>query len=226
MFNVCVCCNNVDERNNLNGLLLKFTSFNKFKYKLSNFNSIDDLLNKKPRSIDILLVSVSLRSKTIALEINKKITSLYNNVQIIFIPEIIDFMINGFPLKDFKYIINPINEEAFNDELLKCVNELNENNILGDIPHKSILIIESYKNKSLVYTQNDTFTIDFTINQIANSLDSYIFYICGNKYLINLKQVRRLNRSSIIVGDTVVPISPADFSELKTRLLNILEIKK
>lgn len=226
MFNVCVCCNNVDERNNLNGLLLKFTSFNKFKYNLSNFNSIDDLLNNKPRSIDILLVSVSLKSKTIALEINKKIKALYNNIQIIFIPEIIDFMINGFPLKDFKYIINPINEEAFNDELLQCVNELNENNILGDISPKSILLIESSKNKSIVYTQNDTFTMDFTINQIASSLDSYIFYRCSNKNLINLKQVRRLNRSSVIIGDVEVPLSPNDFSELKTRLLHMLNIKK
>lgn len=226
MFDVCVCCNNINERNNLNGLLLKFTSFNKFKYRLSNFNSIDDLLNNKPGNIDILLVSVALKNKTIALEINEKVTTLYNNIKVIFIPEIVDFMINGLPLKDFKYVINPINEEAFNDELLQCVNELNENNILGDISPKSILLIESYKNKSLIYTQNDTFTIDSNINKLINSLDSYIFYRCGNKHLINLKQVRRLNKSSVIVGDVEVPLSPSDFSELKTRLLHILNIKK
>lgn len=226
MFDVCVCCNNINERNNLNGLLLKFTSFNKFKYKLSNFNSIDDLLKNKPRNVDILLVSVSLKNKTIATEINQKITSLYNDIKIIFIPEIIDFMINGFPLKDFKYVINPINEEAFNDELLQCVNELNENNILGDIPSKSILLIESHKNKSLVYTQNDTFTIDSNIDKLTESLDSYIFYRCSNKNLINLKQVRRLNKLSVIVGDVEVSLSQNDFSGLKTRLLHMLNIKK
>ncbi|WP_042275398.1 LytR/AlgR family response regulator transcription factor, partial [[Clostridium] dakarense] len=226
MFDVCVCCNNINERNNLNGLLLKFTSFNKFKYRLSNFNSLDDLLNNKPRNIDILLISVALKNKTIAFEIKEKVTTLYNNIKVIFIPEIVDFMINGFPLKDFKYVINPINEESFNDELLQCVNELNENNILGDISPKSILLIESYKNKSLVYTQNDTFTIDSNINKLINSLDSYIFYSCSNKHLINLKQVRRLNKSSVIVGDVEVPLSSRDFSGVKTRLLHMLDIKK
>lgn len=226
MFDVCVCCDNIDERNNLNGFLLKFTSFHKFKYKLLNFNSLDDLLKNKPMNIDILFLSVNLENKNTALILNNKITTLYKDIKIVFIPEIINFMINGFSLKDSKYMLRPITYDTFNDELLKCIDNYNEDNTLNGVDTKSILYAESFENNVIIHTVDGNFAIDFSLNKLSDQLDSYIFYKCHDRFLVNLKQIRKLNKESLLLGDISIPISSNKFSELKTRLLYILNIKK
>jgi DNA-binding LytR/AlgR family response regulator len=233
MLNVAICCDDLDQVSVLNSYLVKFSLSHNFKYKLSSFKSFDDLISKSPKHIDILLLNINLTNKQAVFSIYKKIESLYNDIQIIFIPEIVDFMINGFYLKDFKYILKPLKYTSFEEEFSLCLKDSGDTNILMKSIHKSplsllgglsILFIESRGNSCLAYTSNTSVNIDCSIDLLEKTLDSSTFFRCHNDYLINLNKISKLNRTSVIINSKIIPVSECRFNELKNRLLFILKI--
>ncbi|HSQ88018.1 LytTR family DNA-binding domain-containing protein [Romboutsia sp.] len=238
MINVTICCDELDQVSTLNSYLVKFSSFHDFKYKLSKFESFNELVNKPPKHIDILLLNINLTNKQTVFKTYEKIKSLYSDIQIVFMPEIVDFMLNGFSLKDFKYILKPLKYSAFEDELLLCIRDLDDENkpikkmhihknyinILGGVSTKSILFIESRCNNCIAYTSNNFVTIPHNIDMLEKNLNPSDFFRCHNNHLINLKKIRKLNRTSVIINSKVVPVSENKFKELKNRLLFMLKI--
>jgi len=128
MLNVTICCDNLDQVSVLNSYLVKFSSSHNFKYTLSSFKSFNELTSNPPNQIDILLLNIELTNKQTVFNTYKKIESLYNGIQIIFIPEIVDFMINGFHLKDFKYILKPLKYASFEEEFSLCIKDCGNTN--------------------------------------------------------------------------------------------------
>lgn len=236
MLNITICFDDLDQMGILNSYLIKFSSSHNCKYKLSSFNSLDDLLNKNPKQIDILLLNINLNNKQTVLNTYHKLTSLYNSIQIIFIPEIVDFMINGFYLKDFKYILKPLNYPSFEEEFLLCIKDFDAiNKPIKNIPQnhlsafdgvstKSILFIESRGYNCIAYTTNFSINLNHSLSMLENDLDCSIFFRCHNNYLINLNKINKLNRNYVIIDSKVVPVSNDKFSELKNKLLFILKI--
>jgi len=236
MLNVTICCDDLDQVSVLNSYLVKFSSSHNFKYKLSSFNSFDDLISKPPNQIDILLLNINLTNKQTVFDTYRKIESLYNGIQIIFIPEIVDFMINGFHLKDFKYILKPLKYTSFEEEFSLCIKDFGDTNkpmksthkspltLFGGVSTRCILFIESRGNSCIAYTSSTSINIDCAIDLLEKNLDSSTFFRCHNNYLINLNKISKLNRTSVIINTKIVPICECRFNELKNRLLFILKI--
>ena len=238
MINVTICCDELDQVSILNSYLVKFSSCHDFKYKLSSFKSFNELASNPPKHIDILLLNINLTNKQTVFNTYKRIRSLYSDIQIVFIPEIVDFMLNGFSLKDFKYILKPLKYSAFEDEFLLCIRDLCvENklieksniykspiNMLGGVSTASILFIESRGSNCIAYTSNNFVSIPNNINVLEKNLSTSTFFRCHNNYLINLKKISKLNRTSVIINSKIVPVSGNKFKELKNRLLFMLKI--
>ncbi|MDK2585806.1 LytTR family transcriptional regulator DNA-binding domain-containing protein [Romboutsia sedimentorum] len=238
MLNLTICCDTPNQVNTLDGYLMKFYSSHDFNYKLSKFKSFNDLTNKPPLNIDILLLSVNLNSKQDAFNIYRKLKSLYDDIQIIFIPELIDFVLNGFYLKDFRCILKPLKYSAFEDELLDCLDYLmttdnhikktqfnnNTLNVLNGLSSVSILFIESIGKNCVAYTSNIFVEIPNSIDILEKSLCPSTFFRCHHNYLINIKKIGKLNTDSVIINSKVIPVDKKKFTLLKNKLLVMLKI--
>ncbi len=238
MLNLTICCDTPNQVNTLDGYLMNFSSSHDFNYKLSKFKSFNDLTNKPPLNIDILLLSVNLNSKQYAFNIYKKFKSLYNDIQIIFIPELIDFVLNGFYLKDFRCILKPLKYSAFEEELLDCLDYLmntdnhikkiqfhnNTLHLLNGLSSVSILFIESIGKNCIAYTTNTFIEIPNNIDILEKSLCPSTFFRCHHNYLINIKKIGKLNTNSVIINSKTIPVDKKKFTLLKNKLLVMLKI--
>lgn len=238
MLNLTICCDTPNQVNTLDGYLMKFSSSHDFNYKLSKFKSFNDLTNKPPLNIDILLLSINLNSKQDTFNIYRKLKSLYNDIQIIFIPELIDFVLNGFYLKDFRCILKPLKYSAFEDELLDCLDYLmttdnhiektqfnnNTLHVLNGLSSVSILFIESIGKNCIAYTSNIFVEIPNSIDILEKSLCSSTFFRCHHNYLINIKKIGKLNKDSVIINSKAIPVDKKKFNLLKNKLLVMLKI--
>lgn len=248
MINVTICCNDSKQVNILNNFLKDFSSYNHLKYKLSKYSSFDHLVYSPPKNLDILFLSINLNNEQSVHDIHNKFKSIYKNSQIIFIPEIMDFMLNGFCLKDFRYILMPLKYEAFEDEVSSCLNDLKNlksinnksiNNIfqfknyedvdkplvvLSGVSTRSILFIESRGNHCLVYTSNKCVKTEHTIDQLEKNLCPSTFLRCHDNFIINIKKINKLTRSSVIINSKIIPVSEKRFKTLKDKLLVMLKI--
>ncbi|MGL6104497.1 LytR/AlgR family response regulator transcription factor [Romboutsia sp.] len=230
MFNVTICWDNTEQAKILSKYLAKFSINKDFEYDLSTFSSLDKLLNNRPNHIDILLLYVELTDKNVVLTIYDKIKSLYSNIQIIFIPEILNFMLNGFALKDFAYMLQPLKYECFEEEMLACAKDLSPRidetyiNLLNGLSSKAIVYIESVGNECIVYTNNSMFQIPYNINCIEKILSSNFLFRCHNNYIVNLKMLSKIGKYYVIVNSKEVPVATNKFEELKHKLLIILNL--
>ncbi|MCR8746682.1 LytR/AlgR family response regulator transcription factor [Romboutsia lituseburensis] len=248
MINVSICCNDLKQTNILNDFFKNFSSSNHLKYKLSKYSSFDHLVCAPPENLDILFLSINLNNKQSVHDINNKFKLLYKNLQIIFIPEIMDFMLNGFCLKDFRYILMPLKYESFEDEVSSCLNDLKKpksatgksiNNIfqfknyedidkplvvLSGISTNSILFIESRGDHCLIYTPSKCVKKEYRIDQLEKKLCPSTFFRCHDSFIINIKKINKLTRSSVIVNSKIIPVSEKSFKTLKDKLLVMLKI--
>lgn len=230
MFNIGVCCNDVKEMNVLDTYLNKFSSINNFNYNLYKFNSIESFLHNLAFNFDIILISIDLKNKSLIYDIHNKCTSFNKDVKIIFIPEIVDFMINGFFLKDFRYVLSPVNYSSFEDELSSCMNELNyitqkiQYTILDNIDYDSILFIEANKNSSVIHTTIDTINYNHKLNHLYKELNDSRFFICHKNYIVNIEKISKLSKYNITINSNTIPVSINRFNELKNNLLTMLNL--
>ncbi len=242
MFNISVCCNNLNQINNLNNHLNNFSSCNNFKFNISWFGSLDHLASNPPREVDILLLYIKLDYKELVLNIDKMIKTMFGKIEVIYVVDIMDFTLNGYYLKNLKSLLLPIKYPSLEEELLNCINDLlnnsdslellncindllNNSDSLDDISTKDILFIESLKNKSIIHYEKRSVEVNFKFKLIEKSIDSNVFFKCHNNYLINLSKINKISKTSITIGDNIIPIAKNKFLPLKNILLNMLDIK-
>ncbi len=236
MFNISIISNNNIKVNALCEYLKKYSSLNNFKYKLYKYDSLDTLLKSHQDKLDILFTIIDLTDNTSFYYISNTLKSLYKDIEIIFMPEIVDFMLNGSCLKNSKYIIGPLKYASFEDELTVCINDLHKKNktystkdtscLLSNIPIDSILFIKSQQNTCIAYTLYGYTNLDYDINQLENILATSTFYRCHDNYIINIKKISRLNKDSVIINSKLIPVSSYNFKILKEKLLFKLKIDK
>lgn len=248
MINISICCNDSKQADILNNFLKDFSSCNHLKYKLSKYSSFDHLVYSPPKNLDILFLKINLNSEQSVHDIHNKFKSIYKNAQIIFISEIMDFMLNGFCLKDFRYLLTPLKYGAFQDEVSSCLDYLKNskstnnksiNNIfqfknnedidkplvvLSGVSTRSILFIESRGNHCLIYTSNKCVKTEYNIDQLERKLCPSTFFRCHDSFIINIKRINKLTRSSVIVNSKIIPVSEKRFKTLKDKLLVMLKI--
>lgn len=252
MFNISICCDDSTQMDILCKFSKDFSLNNHLRYKLSKYNSFDHLLNSPPKNLDVLFLSIDSSHRQSVYDIHSKFKLLYQNSQIIFMPEIMDFMLNGFCLKDFRYILKPLKYIAFEDELSSCINDLKGSNssksnkkfknldniftfenfqdfdnplaILSGVSTNSILFIESRGNHCIAYTSNRSVKTEYTIDQLEKKLCDLTFFKCHDSFIINIKKISKLSKSSIVINSKVIPIDEKKFKPLKDKLLIMLKI--
>lgn len=240
MFNIGICCSDIKEMNVVNTCLNKFFSVNNFNYKLYKFNSMESLLYNLSLDFHIILVSIDLKNKSLIYDFQSKCTIYNKDIKIIFIPEIVDFMTNGFFLKDFRYILSPINYLSFDDELSLCLQELNSNKLsyknfncitdkknyttLDNIDYDTILFVEANKKSSIIHTTIDTINYNCQLNHLYKKLNDSRFFMCHKNYIVNLEKITKFNRSYVMTNSNTIPVSTNKFKELKNNLLIMLNL--
>lgn len=230
MFNVTICWDKIEQTKILSKYLAKFSIDKDFKYNLTTCNSLDKLLLNHPKHIDILFLYIELTDKNTATATYKKLQSIYSDIKIIFIPEILNFMLNGFALKDFHYLLQPLSYESFEDEMSSCTGTLNTTtdetyvNLLNGVFAKTILYIEDKGNECVAYTNNSMFQIPHDLNHIEKLLTSSFMFRCHKNYIINLKNLSRIGKYFVIIKSREIPVDSNKFGDLKHKLLIILNL--
>ena len=238
MFNITVCSDDLDDIKTLSNYLFKLSLYNNFKYKLYTSTSIHDILNSFNNKTDIIFVFLKHTNKELVININNTLKNKFNNIRIIYIPEIIDFMINGLCLKNYNYILNPIKFESFEDELMSLIcglkvksnnyNILDENifkfDIMNEIPHKDIFYIQASNSDCIVYTKNSSVKINYTLDALQINLNSAFMYRCNNDYIVNLKKINKIGRHFVISNSKYITVDEDRFELLKNKLIAIFNL--
>ncbi len=87
------------------------------EYEIQKYLSGEDLLESNLKDIDILLLDIKME-KLNGMDTARKIREVDNEMEIIFITSLIDYVQEGYEVRAYRYLLKPIELE----DLKTCVN--------------------------------------------------------------------------------------------------------
>lgn len=180
-------------------------------------------------SFDILLLDIEMPNLN-GIELARKIREKDENLQIIFITGVADFIGEGYDLQAVNYLLKPIKEEKLYDCLDTAVRKLpneeqwlvieQEDEIIR-LNQSEILYIEAFSHTIDIHTKNGKYTIRKSISAIEKELVASLFVRCHRSYLISLLHIDKILKDEILLdGGDSVPLSRRRYKEVNMAFIN------
>ncbi len=188
-------------------------------------NPIDTLGFLKEQEVDLIFLDIQMEQLT-GLEL---INLLKNKPKIILTTAFDDYALQAFDLEVDDYLLKPISFERFCRASERIYDDLKPTSILQiDQPKESnpekdylfirtksriqrldlddILYIEGLKEYLIINTLSERLITLMTFKQILNKLPHEEFQRVHKSYIVSIKKINFISKSSVLIGEKVIPL--------------------
>lgn len=216
MLDIAIIDDDVYFTQGLLAYLEKFQEEEKMQFRIKVFYNGLSFITEYRLNFDIVFMDIEMPQFN-GLETAKKLRTLDENVCIIFITNMAQYAIKGYEVKAFDFIVKPVSyfnialklnraiEHAENNNREKLI--LNLKSEMVGVKIKEISYIEIVKHYLWYHVRDRVYEVRGTIGEVETQLQPFGFARCNNCYLVNLRYVTSLCGSSVVLGETKLPIS-------------------
>lgn len=219
MVNIYVCDDQKEYVDNINALVEKYSPA-ELKYTLRNFYSGEEFLaeiKKSYASVDIVFMDIEMKEID-GIETVKVLREMFPNSIVFFSTSHSSYIADVFRLNAFQFLQKPVDEETFEIDFERALKK-------HESSHKSI-IVKSYDEETVIecadilyievnnrvisiHTKKDIVTHSGKLSKYVEELENYGFINCHKSYLINLRHIKKINSSSVILmhSSEEIPLS-------------------
>ena len=173
------------------------------------------------KAYDILLLDVEMKHMN-GIELAKQIRKDNNRAEIIFVTSHFEFVGEGYEVDALHYLIKPISTDKLTQVLIKAAEKLSVKppsvviSCDGEtvkLYESDILYVESFLHYIVIHTKDKEYKIKESISSFEEKL-SDDFYRVHRSYLVSLKHITRISRTSVNVGSTELPLSRGKYDDI------------
>ena len=160
---------------------------------------------------DMLFLDIKMGSIT-GMELAKIIRKTNKDIAIVFATNMKEYAIKGYSVDAMQYLLKPVRKE----DCFACLNKvyqsdrINKYFIFNDldktfrIPHEDIIYIEKFAHNATMVTVKSEYTFRKTISQLLEELSNDLFVQCHKSYIINIRHMESLSKSSAVMSNIVI----------------------
>lgn len=234
MIRIAICEDEKEQQELLKNYIEKILEGLSIKYSLDIFNSGEELLEKYSKDMDLILLDIQL-GEINGMDTARKIRILDNNVEIIFITSLIEYALEGYKVRAYRYLVKPVKYEDIKENIINIIKEVEiknkyiiikkqGNQIKLDI--NEITYIEVQKETITIHTLNEVYKISGTMSNIEKEIDCSRFFRCHKSFLVNLEHIKIIKQYvAILENNEEVPVSRYRFKETKDKFFDLIEDK-
>lgn len=234
MIKIAICEDEKEQQELLKSYIDQIFDGLSVKYELEIYNLGEELLDSYSKDIDILLLDIQM-GQINGMDTARKIRELDDKVEIIFITSLIEYVLEGYEVRAYRYLIKPIKYDDLKNNVINCIKEIdiknkyiiikeNGNRIKLDI--NEITYIEVQKEDITIHTLNQIYKIKGTMNNIEKEINCIRFFRCHKSYLVNLEHVKSIKQYvAMLENSEEVPISRYRFKDTKDKFFDLIEDK-
>lgn len=173
------------------------------------------------KAYDILLLDVEMKSIS-GIELAKRIRKDNGSVEIIFISSHFEFIGEGYDVDALHYLIKPISDDKLIQVLNKAAEKLSVEppsviiSCDGEtvkLFESDILYVEAFLHYIMIRTRDNAYKIKESISAFEQEL-SDDFYRIHRSYLVSLKHITKISRTSVNIGKTELPLSRGKYDDI------------
>lgn len=190
--------------------------YNSLDILIDTFISGEKLINKVreiPTRYDLIFLDIEME-KFNGIEVAREIRKFNKEIIIIFVTSHIEFALQGYEVKAFRYITKPLDKDKLIKVLVDVEKEVESDKkfLIKDkdreilLNYKDIIYVEARNVNILIKTIDNSYTLRKTLKDIGNELESSMFYKTHRSYIVNFNYVADYNNKSITMknGDKIL----------------------
>lgn len=181
------------------------------------------------KDYDILLLDIEMGNVN-GVSLAKEVRKNDREVQIIFITGFSDYIADGYDVEALQYLMKPLDQAKLFTTLDRAVEKLKKNTaaLFFDLPDGMVRIplyeiryIEVRANYVTIHGNTDI-SVKNTLSAMESKLDNNFFRI-GRSFLVNLKFIRRVTKTEVILSDgTTIPLARGYYEPLNRAIITNL----
>ena len=174
------------------------------------------------KAFDILLLDIEMKEMS-GIDLAKRIRKDNNRAEIIFVTSHFEFYGEGYEVDALHYLIKPIAREKLCDVMDKAVEKLSveppyviitSEGGTVKLYESEILYVEAYSHYISIFTKDREYKVKEKISAFEARL-SNAFYRIHRSYLVSLKNIIRISRTSVCVeGGAELPLSRGKYDDI------------
>ena len=196
--------------------LEEYQEENDVRFKVSVFEDGEDILKDYQPLYDIIMMDIEM-PKLNGMQAAEQIREQDMDVTLMFITNMAAYAIRGYEVGALDFVMKPINYYTFSMKLtrvLKRMKQKAQQEILLTLPDgvKKLNVQQIYyvevQNRMLSYhTDEGVFEMRGTMQSVEQMLSPYAFAKCNHWYIVNLKHVSEVRKTTAVVAGHELEVS-------------------
>lgn len=222
-YRIAICDDEQNQIEYITSIVASWSAHEGHGCEIRTFASAEAFLfeYEEDKAYDILLLDVEMKSMN-GIELAKRIRKDNNRAEIIFITSHFEFVGEGYEVDALHYLIKPISVEKLTQVLTKAAEKLSVEppsvviSCEGEtvkLYESDILYVESFLHYIVIHTKDNEYKIKENISVFENKV-SDVFYRIHRSYLVSLKYITRISRTSVNIGNTELPLSRGKYDNI------------
>lgn len=229
-YKLAVCDDSDADRQYISGLVSKWAERTGHMVELREFSSAESLLfaYSGENDFDMLLLDIEMGGMD-GVTVAKKIRSVNETIQIIFITGYSDYIAEGYDVAALHYLMKPVNGEKLFSVLNRAAEKLAKNEKVlnfelgGEmirVPIYRIRYADVFGNYVTVHTPEKV-TVRMTLGELEKELDSRFFRV-SRSVIVNLTVISRVTKSEIKLNDgESIPIPRGAYESVNRAIIDM-----
>lgn len=222
-YKIAICDDEQNQIEYITSIVESWSAHEGHNHEIRTFASAETFLfeYEEDKAYDILLLDVEMKNIN-GIELAKRIRKDNNRAEIIFITSHFEFVGEGYDVDALHYLIKPISADKLTKVLAKAAEKLSVEppsvviSCEGEtvrLYESDILYVESLLHYIVIHTKDKEYKIKENISVFENKL-SDDFYRIHRSYLVSLKHITRISRTSVNTGSTELPLSRGKYDDI------------
>ncbi len=222
-YRIAICDDEQNQIEYITSIVASWSAHEGHGCEIRTFASAEAFLfeYEEDKAYDILLLDVEMKNIN-GIELAKRIRKDNNRAEIIFITSHFEFVGEGYEVDALHYLIKPISVEKLTQVLTKAAEKLSVEppsvviSCEGEtvkLYESDILYVESFLHYIVIHTKDNEYKIKENISVFENKV-SDVFYRIHRSYLVSLKYITRISRTSVNIGNTELPLSRGKYDNI------------
>ncbi|MBE5886339.1 MAG: response regulator transcription factor [Lachnospiraceae bacterium] len=206
---------------------------NNISFQITISSAAEDFINQltsieqgKTSPWDIIFMDIRLPESD-GISLGKKIREICPDSYLIFTTAYAEYAIQGYEASAYRYLLKPVTT----DDLLALTSDIQK-----DLDKKEKILIKEKKNSvylslndilyisaedkyTIVYTKNNHFISDMSLNKYEEQLGNHGFYRIHRKYLVNIRHHRGIFENKVEISNgTLLSISKSKIKAYQSQI--------
>ena len=220
---IAICDDEQNQIEYITSLVSSWSTSEEHNCEIRTFPSAEAFLfeYEDDKAYDILLLDVEMKNIT-GIELAKRIRKDNNRAEIVFITSHFEFVGEGYEVDELHYLIKPISADKLAQVLTKAAEKLSveppsvviacEGETVK-LYESDILYVESFLHYIVIHTKDKEYKIKESISAFEEKL-SNDFYRIHRSYIVSLKHITRISRTSVNIGKIEFPLSRGKYDDV------------